>query len=160
MEHLTGALSSVPEFLGLDALEVLVHVTGRKAVVSMPPASVASTSSSTQKDKFELVDMRSPSSATSRRVSDDLEKGSFELPGGLTVHRGRRPDVCEILQEELGVAEGPVSVNGKTRRNCSLSSELNPVIVSGPGSLIESVRSALAAPITGPLGVLRGLPTV
>jgi hypothetical protein len=113
MEHLTGALSSVPEFLGLDALEVGVYVTGRKAVLEMPPASVASTSSSTHKDRFELMDMRNSSSATTGRTSHELvEKRSFELPGGLTVHRGRRPNIREILQEEFGVAEGPVSVNG------------------------------------------------
>ncbi|KDQ18798.1 hypothetical protein BOTBODRAFT_28295 [Botryobasidium botryosum FD-172 SS1] len=54
-----------------------------------------------------------------------------------------RPNVKELLREELDSAPGPVGVG-----------------VCGPTPLVQDVRSALSSDIAGPMGVLKGRPTV
>ncbi|KAH8106103.1 ferric reductase NAD binding domain-containing protein [Cristinia sonorae] len=54
-----------------------------------------------------------------------------------------RPSISKILQEEISVSSGPVSVD-----------------VAGPSALSRAVSNALATKITSPISVLRGAPSV
>ncbi|KAI0353507.1 hypothetical protein OH77DRAFT_1552919 [Trametes cingulata] len=67
---------------------------------------------------------------------------SSMLRPGMTLRYGR-PDLYKILEEEVTASEGAVAVD-----------------VSGPNGLVDSVRSALSKPFTGPLATLKGTPTV
>ncbi|EMD40873.1 hypothetical protein CERSUDRAFT_111454 [Gelatoporia subvermispora B] len=80
-------------------------------------------------------------------VESDLEAGKREAADAWMLstlaRRVGRPNLHAILEAEIGVAQGPVSVD-----------------VSGPDPLVDSVRSALSSGFAGPMAVLRGAPTV
>ncbi|KAI0824777.1 ferric reductase NAD binding domain-containing protein [Trametes gibbosa] len=57
--------------------------------------------------------------------------------------RSGRPDVHQILEEEVTASEGVVAVD-----------------VSGPDGLVAAVRSALSQPFAGPVATMKGNPTV
>ncbi|TCD71920.1 hypothetical protein EIP91_000052 [Steccherinum ochraceum] len=68
---------------------------------------------------------------------------SFEESNDSIVFYEGRPDVMKILESEVKASEGPVSVDA-----------------SGPVPLLSDIRTALCAPFTGPVHVLRGAQTV
>ncbi|KAI0772096.1 hypothetical protein BD413DRAFT_492758 [Trametes elegans] len=70
-------------------------------------------------------------------------EGAFDLSRPEISRRSGRPDVRRILEEEVTASEGAVAVD-----------------VSGPDGLVNSVRSALTKPFTGPMATMRGTPTV
>ncbi|KDQ21126.1 hypothetical protein BOTBODRAFT_183772 [Botryobasidium botryosum FD-172 SS1] len=84
-----------------------------------------------------------PTLAGTPDCSMEDKKHSF-LTGleGIKIESGR-PNLTRILREEVDSAPGPVSVD-----------------VSGPAALSATVRSALSSDIAGPVGVLKGKPTV
>ncbi|KAI9066798.1 hypothetical protein FKP32DRAFT_1755684 [Trametes sanguinea] len=69
--------------------------------------------------------------------------GSFALPRPGIMHKSGRPDIRNILEEEITAAPGAVAVD-----------------VSGPDGLVDSVRSALSQPFAGPVATMKGTPTV
>lgn len=72
-----------------------------------------------------------------------------------------RPDIFKLLESEVALATGPVSVDGK----CSSHSVFAPstywvCVVAGPASLQADTRKALTGHFAGPTNVLKGTPTV
>ncbi|KAH9853631.1 ferric reductase NAD binding domain-containing protein [Lenzites betulinus] len=57
--------------------------------------------------------------------------------------RSGRPDMAQILEDEVTTSEGAVAVD-----------------VSGPDGLVASVRSTLSQPFAGPVATMKGTPTV
>ncbi|KAI0347380.1 hypothetical protein BDW22DRAFT_1404940 [Trametopsis cervina] len=93
----------------------------------------------------------SPLSETPQVSFDGSQNGSspssekdMKLPlyHALQITHGR-PSIKKILQDEIALAHGPVSVD-----------------VAGPSSLSQSISRALASDLTSSAGVLRGAPTV
>ncbi|THH32759.1 hypothetical protein EUX98_g1465 [Antrodiella citrinella] len=115
--------------------------------VTLTVSIFVTSSPSPSRDSFESP----PSTPTSeedvekKAVADDSDESVSDLEEKLdrvSVSYGR-PDIKKILELEVDVSQGPVSVD-----------------VSGPQSLIAATRSALVSTFAGPLGVLKGAPTV
>ncbi|OCH90968.1 hypothetical protein OBBRIDRAFT_875289 [Obba rivulosa] len=120
----------------LESASITTEARGGPCDASSPPS-----------EKFPEGEKTPTGMATPASVDSDLEAGKHELADAWMLstlaRRTGRPDLRAILKAEVGVAEGPVSVD-----------------VSGPDPLVNGVRDALSSGFAGPLAVLRGAPTV
>ncbi|EKM59392.1 uncharacterized protein PHACADRAFT_169942 [Phanerochaete carnosa HHB-10118-sp] len=106
-----------------------VYITG-----STPPTPPLPALGYSESDRGS-VNMESP-------ISEKDVKMALPAYSALRILHGR-PSIRKVLQEEIGVSTGPVSVD-----------------VAGPSALSQSVAQALASEITSPMSVLRGAPSV
>ncbi|TFY82597.1 hypothetical protein EWM64_g1407 [Hericium alpestre] len=120
-EIVSKTLSAAPEWL---AVEPRIYVTGTRLPQQEPVLGYRSSTSSV---------IQSP---IKEEKSEPPSYNSFKITYG-------RPSISRLLQEEMSIAAGPVSVD-----------------VAGPSAIAQSVRSALKSGIISPLGVLKGDPTV
>ncbi|CDO71349.1 hypothetical protein BN946_scf184908.g107 [Trametes cinnabarina] len=100
-----------------------------------------------------------PTTPTAACADDD----AFAIPRPGIMLKPGRPDVRIILEEEVTASSGAVAVDGESV--CELGDafefrKLNPLPVSGPDGLVDSVRSALSQPFAGPVATMKGTPTV
>ncbi|OCH90700.1 hypothetical protein OBBRIDRAFT_582310 [Obba rivulosa] len=112
-------------------VEPTIYITG-----PMPPTPIPELSKT---GSSEYTDgSRTPTSSDPEKE----EKMSLPSYSALKITNGR-PSTRRILQEEISVSSGPVSVD-----------------VAGPSSLSQSVARVLASRLTSPAEVLRGSPSV
>ncbi|KAI0723151.1 hypothetical protein C8Q76DRAFT_386444 [Earliella scabrosa] len=153
--ELQRALSEAPSSLSL-VLDLYLTNAGAKGELGSVPSLGKNEEGEAEYDLEKGAapgkDAPGPSHAHSRSDSSEEMKekspavgegASKELPRAGVRRKYGRPNVYNILEEEVAASCGPVSVD-----------------VSGPDGLVSAVRNALCAPFAGPVANLRGAPTV
>ncbi|THH32758.1 hypothetical protein EUX98_g1466 [Antrodiella citrinella] len=119
------------------ALSVSIFITSSTGAAELTNSDGTSTPTMSE-DSSDDVEKRSQAATFGGGGEDDLEE-KFDR---IALYR-ERPDLKKMLEEEVKGSEGPVSVD-----------------VSGPQTLIATVRSVLSSDFASPLSVLKGAPTV
>ncbi|KAL4242036.1 Ferric/Cupric Reductase Transmembrane Component [Abortiporus biennis] len=128
--RLTKLASSIPPNISVS---ISVYITASLGHIPGVPYS----EQSSQTD----IEASSPIEDKNEKRSSTISEVDVEN-SGISLLRGR-PDVAKLLEGEVETANGPVSVD-----------------VSGPDTLVATVRSALSSSFASPMSVLRGAPAV
>ncbi|KAH8105977.1 FAD-binding domain-containing protein [Cristinia sonorae] len=141
-KRLAETAARVPSHVSLSISIFLTNTSGSGDPSSTPP-SLSGSSTPTTADDVEKKAASVSDDHSDEKVNDSesVEYGEekFEKINVLV----ERPDIRNILEEEVNASEGPVTVD-----------------VSGPKSLVTTTRIALSSGFAGPMSVLKGAPTV
>lgn len=99
--------------------------------------------------------------ACTEAVGSDARADMWEEKG--VEIRWGRPDIHGLLEEAVTTSEGAVSVDGMCLFcvvGCLMGADWVCLVVSGPETLVATIRKALSSPFAGPMNVLRGCPSV
>ncbi|KAI0082494.1 hypothetical protein K474DRAFT_1585487 [Panus rudis PR-1116 ss-1] len=133
--ELLSTLTTIPADL---SIAVFIYITG---ALERLPARTFEREATAPSSISDIEKQSGP--CDPEKISVDVNSSADSLENvGVKFFFGR-PNIQELLREEVNASSGAVSVD-----------------VSGPESLVAAARYALSSPIAGPMGVFRGAPVI